>query len=307
MKEFLGVDTSNYTTSVSRSTEYEIADNIRIMLKVEQGQRGLRQSDAVFQHTLNLPKAFEMLGKISPTAVGVSATPRDVEGSYMPCFLSGVACACAVASSFGVPLYRFSHQAGHIASALYSCGREDLHEKRFIAFHVSGGTTEITLFDKGSMTLLGGTKDISCGKAIDRIGVKLGLSFPCGKALSEISCDPDTIKSGKINVEGLCFNLSGLENKTDEMMKKGSPDNEIAGYVFSHIGAVLERLTENALSIYGDIPVLYAGGVMSNVFLRKRLQNKFNGLFAEADFSCDNASGISRLTMMKHEGMYCYA
>ncbi|MBR4293001.1 MAG: hypothetical protein IKT54_05265 [Clostridia bacterium] len=273
-----------------------------MLLTVSEGERGLRQSDAVFQHTVNLPKAFEQLGKISPSAVGVSATPRDVDGSYMPCFLSGIAAATAVGATHGVPLYRFSHQAGHIAAALYSCRREELHHSKFLAFHVSGGTTEITLVDNGKITLLGGTKDISCGKAIDRIGVMMGLKFPCGKELDELSFDPSRVNPGKLSVSGYDFNLSGLENRAEKLLHDGAEKSYIADFVLSHITAVLIKLTENALNEFGKLPIIYAGGVMSNRYINKTLTERFGGLFAESQYSCDNAAGIARLTELKLNG-----
>ncbi len=302
MKPCLGVDTSNYTTSLATSLNGKVENNLRIMLSVGEGERGLRQSDAVFQHTVNLPKVFEMLGEVSPRAVGVSATPRDVDGSYMPCFLSGIAAATAVAKTHGVPLYRFSHQAGHIAAALYSCGREDLHHSPFLAFHVSGGTTELTLVDNGKITLLGGTKDISCGKAIDRIGVLMGLNFPCGKELDALSNNPSAVKPGKITVDGFDFNLSGLENKAEKLLHDGAEKSYIADFVLSHITAVLTKLTENALEKYGNLPIIYAGGVMSNRYINMTLTERFGGLFAESEYSCDNAAGIARLTEMRING-----
>ncbi len=304
---FLGIDTSNYTTSVALSCDGRIEKNVRVPLKVSEGERGLRQSDAVFQHTVNIPVAFESLGAVRVDALGVSVSPRDNEGSYMPCFLSGVACASALSSTMGIPLYRFSHQAGHIAAALYSCGREDLHHSSFLAFHVSGGTTELTLVDNGRITLLGGTKDISAGKAIDRIGVKLGLAFPCGKALSGLCRDPFAVKPGRLSVDGLSFNLSGLENKAEKMIADGADKGAVADYTISHICAVIERLTENALSAYGELPVIYAGGVMSNEHIRERIESRFGGLFADSEFSCDNAAGISRLTELTHKGELKYA
>lgn len=306
MAAYLGIDTSNYTTSAAISDEKTILKNVRQLLRVKEGERGLRQSDAVFQHTVNLPQVFAQIGEVSPGAVGVSVTPRDNEGSYMPCFLAGVATATALAKTHGVPLYRFSHQAGHIAAALYACGREDLHHASFLAFHVSGGTTELTLVSEGKITLLGGTKDISAGKAIDRIGVRLGLSFPCGRELDALAADPHQIPAGKISVSGFDANLSGLENKAEALISQGAEASYVAGYVLSHIGAVLARLTENALAAYGELPLLYAGGVMSNRYLRSYLTERFGGLFADPAYSADNAAGIARLTALTHNKILPY-
>ena len=302
MYSFLGLDTSNYTTSASLSSGGIITKSAKKMLLVSDGERGLRQSDAVFQHTVNIPSVINEIGSTKITAVGVSSTPRDAEGSYMPCFLSGVAVAEAIASVNGVPLYRFSHQRGHIAAALYSCKREDLHNGKFLAFHVSGGTTELTLVENKTITLLGGTKDISAGKAIDRIGVKLGMNFPCGKQIEAVASDPDSVKAGKICVDGLSFNLSGIENKADELIKKGAEKSYIAAFVLKHVCAVIEKLTENALKTYGDLPIIYAGGVMSNTYLKTKLSQRFGGMFADPEYSCDNAAGIARLTELTFEG-----
>ena len=120
---FLGIDTSNYTTSVAVIAEdgAELA-NIKYPLPVKEGERGLRQSDALFSHTVSLPKAIErareVVGSRRILAVGVSARPRNVEGSYMPCFLAGVSAATALSMGADAPLYQFSHQCGHIMAAL---------------------------------------------------------------------------------------------------------------------------------------------------------------------------------------------
>ena len=299
----LGVDTSNYTTSASVSCNGEITANVRSPLAVLVGEKGLRQNDAVFQHTVNLPSVFRMIGRQELRAVGVSAKPRNQEDSYMPCFLAGVAAASAIADTAGVPLYRFSHQEGHIAAALYSCGREDLHDREFLAFHVSGGTTELMHVDHRRITLLGGTRDISAGKAIDRIGVSLGLSFPCGSQMEALAGDVMAAKPGRRAVDGFYCNLSGLENKADDMRRQGHTPAMIAAYTLRHILAVLERLTENALISYPGLPVVYAGGVMSNRVMRDHLSRRFGGFFADPAYSCDNGAGIARLTELTADGL----
>ena len=165
---------------------------------------------------------------------------------------------------------------------------------------MSGGTTELTFVEDGKITLLGGTKDISAGKAIDRIGVKLGISFPCGKHLDSIANDYESVKLDKLSVDGLSFNLSGLENKADKLIASGADRSYVAAYTIKTVCAVLDKLTENAIAIYGDLPILYAGGVMSNSYIKKTLTDKFCGLFAMPEFSCYNAAGIARLAALKH-------
>ena len=187
---FLGFDTSNYTTSVAFFDGKEIFQKKKL-LEVKAGERGLRQSDAVFQHTVNLPVLMKMLTEEldfkSIRSVGVSTRPRNIDGSYMPCFLVESNAVC-VSSVNKVPLYKTSHQVGHILAALYSIDRLDLIKKPFVAFHVSGGTTEALLVTPDDeeiikAKLIAESTDLKAGQAVDRAGVMMGLKSPVERSL----------------------------------------------------------------------------------------------------------------------------
>lgn len=293
----LGIDTSNYTTSLALVRDGIVEKNLKLPLKVEKGERGIRQSEAVFAHVKNLPILFERLGECDLFAVGVSARPRDVEGSYMPCFLAGYSSAKAIAETRGISCKTFSHQTGHVMAALYSCGRTDLVNGRFLAFHVSGGTTELLLSENMKITKIGGTLDLNAGQLIDRVGVKLGLDFPCGRMLESISAPLDVADCTSY-VRGLECNLSGLENKADDMIKKGTQSSYVAAFVVKSVLRTIDKLTANALSEYGALPVVYAGGVMSNTYIREYITKKYNAFFADPEFSSDNAAGAALLAYM---------
>jgi len=299
MGVFLGIDTSNYTTSVAVVSDGRVIESLKIPVKVKENERGIRQSDALFCHTVNLPRIFEDIAYTDISAVGVSQKPRDVEGSYMPCFLAGVSVAQAVSSTKGIDLYKFSHQRGHIAAALYSCGRLDLLEKEFIAFHVSGGTTEILHVHDFAIDLVGATLDLNAGQVIDRIGVMLGLSFPCGAALEKLSADFSECDS-RTFVRDLNCNLSGLENIAQKMYQNGDDKSKIAGYVLKSVMRTIDKLSENVRSKYRDLPIIYAGGVMSNIKFREKLSKRADVYFAAAEYSCDNAAGIALLCEEKY-------
>ena len=195
-KVILAIDTSNYTTSVAvLSVEGELIANLKRPLRVKAGERGLRQSDAVFAHTVNLPdimaEARGYLAGRKVVAVGVSEKPRNREGSYMPCFLSGVAAAESVAAALGSPVYKFSHQCGHIMAAVYSSKNYKVLDGDFMAYHISGGTTELVTVSPTDRAFLaetvGGTADVNAGQLIDRVGVYMGLPFPSGKFIEELA------------------------------------------------------------------------------------------------------------------------
>lgn len=308
----IGIDTSNYTTSVALMyADGKLIANIKRPLPVKPGERGLRQSDAVFAHIKNLPSAMsearDMLAGRKLCAVGVSERPRNIDGSYMPCFLSGVAAAESIAGATGIPLYRYSHQCGHIMAALYSSGRVDLLDGReFCAFHVSGGTTEmlrVCAVDAGfESELIGGTADLNAGQVIDRIGVLMGLPFPSGAHLEALALK-NTLKIPSKKPRALNFkiNLSGLENMAGGLYKDTENKELTAAFVFDYIGKSLIALAESYEGKYGKSDFVFAGGVMCNSIIRKMLRERFNASFAEPSMSADNAVGIAALVAREYK------
>lgn len=302
---YLGFDTSNYTTSVA------LFDGVKMyqekqLLTVKNGERGLRQSDAVFQHTVNMPVLLERLNfqDTNIKAVGVSTRPRNIDGSYMPCFLVGKNNAVSVSRFTGARLYETSHQVGHILAALYSADRLDLINKRFIAFHVSGGTTEALLVEPDERELIKNkviaqSADLKAGQAIDRAGVMMGYSFPSGKILDELSKKSDKNYNIKPVMLGLDCSLSGIENKARAMFESGESEQNISKFVLCSISAAIDKMTELLLEKYGDLPLLYAGGVMSNSLIKSNIMRKYNAYFAEPVYSCDNACGLAIYAYLK--------
>ena len=303
---FVGIDTSNYTTSVAVCDgEGKVLLNSRRLLSVGTAERGLRQSEAVFAHIKNLPELLRGLKAFlqgrEVTAVGVSCRPRDAADSYMPCFLSGVAVAEAFSAGADIPLYRFSHQQGHIRAALETSGALcHIGNSDFLSFHVSGGTTELLCVHQteGGMevTLLGGTADLNAGQAIDRTGVLMGMQFPCGPAMEQAALRYDgKVTKPKLSVNGLECHLSGLENLAANLWRKTGSPEAVSAFVFTYIAETLAALTRNAREACGPLPVIYAGGVMSNSLIKSRLAGEGNVFFTVPEFSADNAAGIALL------------
>ncbi|MBR6984743.1 MAG: peptidase M22 [Ruminococcus sp.] len=314
MPDYLGIDTSNYTTSaaVYISEENRIVQ-AKKLLPVKAGELGLRQSDAVFHHTKQLPDMIEQLSAqysdISPSVVTASARPRNIEGSYMPCFLVGEGFGRSLAAVEHIPLYTTSHQIGHILAALYSADRLDLIRQPFIAFHVSGGTTDCLFCEPDeddvlSITEAGTSLDLKAGQAVDRTGVMLGLRFPCGPELEKLAAGADKrIKTKAVLKDGNCC-LSGVENKCRTMLEKSESPENIARYCLDTIAETIAAMTSSALERYGSLPLVFAGGVMSDVIIRDRLLEKFPGAdFAEPQFSCDNAAGTAIFGYLKSNGV----
>lgn len=300
---YIGIDTSNYTDSVA-AVYGEAVISERRLLPVKEGERGIRQSDGVFHHMKLLPELFsELAGKIDikkVAAVGVSTRPRNVEGSYMPVFLAGEGYARVISDALGVPLYRFSHQDGHIMAGIYSCGAEELLSGEFLSVHLSGGTTEILksrfIGNGFSHEIIGGTRDISAGQFIDRIGVRLGLRFPAGKALEELSQNAKKEVKLPVSTDGAYMNFSGIETKAARIAAE-CDNSELALGVLTAVKNTLVKALNSAVSLTGIERILAVGGVASNGLIRKGFKRELNGqvFFASPELSTDNAVGIAKL------------
>ena len=296
----IGFDTSNYTTSIAC---FDGVDGVNCsqLLPVKQGQLGLRQSDAVFHHTKSLPelsgRLFSNVDFSDIQAIGVSSRPRAVEGSYMPCFLVGYSHAKMLSDLLRVPLFEVSHQQGHVAASLWSAGRLDLMDKTHLAWHLSGGTTELLLVEPVGKnvfcTRIGGTTDIAAGQLIDRTGQLLDLPFPSGKHLDALSKSATGNDLYKVKCPDMEFSISGLENKVQKYHTGNAA--ETAAYALRCIAYAVRKATENARKHYPGLDVVFSGGVASNSLLRSELSG-LNPIFCEPKYSTDNAMGVAVLT-----------
>lgn len=308
---FLGIDTSCYTTSLAGVSENDIVFDERIVLQVKSGERGLRQSEAVFQHVRNMQTLIDSVSlDCGVEAVGVSKYPRPAEESYMPVFVVGQTVATALSAAASAKLFYTSHQQGHIRAALV--GNERLLGGEFVAMHLSGGTTELLLVGRrGEIELIGGCSDLHAGQLVDRVGVLLKCPFPCGKHMETLA-----VKAGKgaisipSCVRGLECSLSGAETKIQREYI-GKDSGEIAYSVYDLLARTFSKLMLNAADATGKNRFLLAGGVASSLLLRQMLNERLRkkGLevfYSRPELASDNAVGAALLCRdaMRHEGWY---
>lgn len=341
---FMGIDTSNYTTSVAivDSRGKPVAD-CRKMLEVPKGQRGLRQQEAVFQHVKNMgqlvKQAFDKLNEeagsacnmksdrelnktaeFSPRpkicALAASSKPRNQEGSYMPVFMVGEMLAKSLAASLGVDFIETNHQEGHVYAIKEFSDIKD--RDSFFFFHISGGTSEICSYSKAKLQIIGGSKDISLGQLLDRLGVKLGLDFPAGSQLDQIAIDfAKSLEKGekelpnkyrekfkKIKIDDLYFNLSGIESALMRALDKNYEGDILIYITFVMLSDLLKRLVEDLHKRDNSSPIVLAGGVSQSRFIRTYLNDKLSSEQKKnliwGKYGSDNAIGVALLAREKY-------
>ena len=307
MRAVLGLDTSCYTTSAALvdAGSSTILASSRKLLTVADGERGLRQSEGLFQHIQNLPGRIEEVMRAAQNAriaaVCASVRPRPAEESYMPVFRAGEGQARAAAALLRVPFYPVSHQEGHVRAALVDSGVDA--GRPFLALHLSGGTTELLLCGAGELTLLGGSLDLHAGQLIDRIGVYLGLAFPAGPALEKLAMRGTAQGRIGVSVKGLDCNLAGAENKALRLIEgEHLPPEDVAAEIFDFVCRTILRQIEAAAERTQCDQALLAGGVASSTLLKEMLLRRAKKQrlpcalrFARPELSGDNAVGVALL------------
>jgi N6-L-threonylcarbamoyladenine synthase len=299
---YIGIDTSCYTTSIAVVDEAgTIVAESRKLLRVKPGDKGLRQSDAVFQHVQQLPQLLsEPFWGVPITAVAASTMPRPVEGSYLPVFTVGASFGKTLAKLSGAPFIATSHQEGHLRAGLY---RRTPSQKPFLAWHISGGTSELLLVTPHKngygIDKIGGSTDLHVGQLVDRVGVALGAPFPAGPFLEKLALTaPPSNQSLPVSVRGLEISFSGPATAAERLIRQGVPGPEVARQVFTGISRSLWQVTRLAAATYQVAQVLLVGGVAANQLIREFLQEAGTkqGLtvsFGPKELSCDNAVGVA--------------
>ncbi len=305
----LGIDTSNYKTSVAVvDSGGRILCDLRQLLTVKQGQRGLRQSDALFQHMETMPRLLEdalaegRAGRIE--AVAYSERPRPVEGSYMPVFKAGIGFGRAVAAALQAPAWGFSHQEGHIEAI--RAGSDFPEKAPFLCYHLSGGTCELLLVERGNIRIVGGSRDISFGQVLDRAGVRLGMAFPAGEEMDRraMAAQAPSQDLKQIPCDGLFFHLSGIETQWGRTVEKrieaGEGTDCLIRELFDRIIETLIHITEQAAREMSVNYIMFTGGVSASQYISARLKAHFAESLLSLEFgdqtlSQDNAVGIALL------------
>ena len=306
MRTVLGLDTSNYRTSVAAvTTDGEILFSNRELLPVAEGERGLRQSDAVFAH---LKRFGSINGHLFPegaeskiVAVAASVTPRDGEASYMPVFQVGTSFGRMLAAILEVPFFATTHQRGHLAAAAAGTRLESV--SAMVALHLSGGTTDLLEMRDDRLTQIGGSLDLHAGQLVDRTGVAMGLPFPSGPAMEELALNGKS--SGLLGCSmaenDLICHLSGAESQVQRWLREGQMNRrDIAREIYDFLARTTARLADAGKRETGEDRILVTGGVASSALYRRLLEDRLSGMryapqpiFGRPDMSGDNAFGVA--------------
>ena len=235
-------------------------------------------------------------------------TIRDVDGicvTYGPglvgALLVGVGTAKAISYAAGKPLIGVHHIEGHI-SANYIC-----HKEREPPFLCLVHSHLVIVKDYGTYEIIGRTRDDAAGEAFDKVARSIGLGYPGGPKIDDLSVrgDPKAIKFPRASVEGAPydFSFSGVKsavlNYINGCKMKGLEYSQadIAASFQEAVTDVLVAHTMLAAENYGIHKVAMAGGVACNKGLRRKMEEqcahrKYQLYYPEPVYCTDNAAMI---------------
>jgi len=236
--------------------------------------------------------------------------------------LVGLTFAKGLAYSLSIPFVPVNHIEGHIFSGFLM---KDKPEFPYLCLVVSGGHTLLLLVESDTeIKKLGSTIDDAAGEAFDKVAKLLGLGYPGGPKIQNISINQLTdfanfpIAQCKNEFD---FSFSGLKTSVLRFIQKEYGDASkipadnlpliAASFQKSAVDALLEK-TERALNRFKIKSISLVGGVAANQPLQEgfkklavRYKNKL--VIPSLEFCGDNAAMIAYRGLKLHEAGIKYS
>jgi tRNA N6-adenosine threonylcarbamoyltransferase len=304
----LGIETSCDDTATA-----VVQDGRRVLASVSTNQDafhakygGIVPEIASRQHVALLSAAIEHAVQSAGTrldAIDAMAVTRGP--GLIGSLLVGVAAAKALAFSLDRPLYGVNHLHGHIFAAFLDS--DDVPKYPFLALLVSGGHSLLVAVDGPmEMRVIGRTKDDAAGEAYDKTARLLGLGFPGGPALDELSrhghAHAYAFPRHRPDPGSLDMSFSGLKTAVryfveSEAGKSASKADVAASFQAAVIDVLMSRVMA-AFEQHAFTCVVLSGGVAANSALQAALSDwsKTNGIRAFVPpprYCTDNAAMIA--------------
>ena len=298
----LGIETSCDETAVAvLEDEKEIlVDLVASQVEIHGKFGGVVPEIAARHHLENMKYMLsETFEKVDPDTLDVVAVTQGP--GLVGALLVGISVAKGLAMSLGTPLVGVNHLLGHIYSVYLAFPNL---KPPFVALIASGGHTEIVLVGGEDIRILGRTLDDAAGEAFDKVARILGLGYPGGPVIEEVSKKGNVVYDfprPMINSRDLNFSFSGLKTSVLYFVKK-SGDYRVEDVAASFQEAVVDVLVEKvfrAALINGVRKVVFVGGVSANSRLREKAReraekSRYEVFFPPLRFSTDNAVMIAR-------------
>jgi N6-L-threonylcarbamoyladenine synthase len=289
--KILGIESSCDETAaaVVEDGRYILSNIIASQVDIHARYGGIVPEVASRQHLLTImPTIQEAIAMAGVAWSDLNAIAVTIGPGLAGSLLVGVNTAKVIAWSRGLPLIGVNHLEGHIYANWLDEGLPWVGASPFplICLVVSGGHTDLILMkDHGSYFLLGKTRDDAAGEAFDKVARVLELGYPGGPAIEQVALGGNAAAHHFPRAwlgDSSDFSFSGLktavlqlvEGITQEEGEKHISRADIAASFQEAVVDVLVTKTIDAAKRYRVSRILLAGGVASNMFLRRTMAER---------------------------------
>ncbi|MFH1077373.1 MAG: tRNA (adenosine(37)-N6)-threonylcarbamoyltransferase complex transferase subunit TsaD [Pseudomonadota bacterium] len=281
----LGIDTSCDETAaaVVRNGSEILSNIVASQFDIHHKYGGIVPELASRKHIeCILPVVTEAIDKAQVSMDSLDGVAVTAGPGLVGALLVGLNFAKAFSYARVIPLVGVNHLEAHVSAIYLSDKRPDFP---FICLLASGGHTIIFYVKEvGSLEVMGQTRDDAAGEAFDKAAKILGLGYPGGRLMDELSQqgDPERITFPRAYMEeyGLDFSFSGVKAALVRYLNANHPAppaleiSDIAAGFQQSIIDVLVKKSFDALEQKQCARLAIVGGVASNTGLRRHMESE---------------------------------
>ncbi len=280
----------------------KVLSNVKNSFTTEEG--GIIPSQCADYHVKNCDSVIkDALDKAGCSLSDIGLIAFSQSPGLGHCLRIGAMAARTLSVTNDLPLVGVNHCIAHL-----EIGRMLFPEcKDPVLLYASGANTQIIAYEGGKYRIFGETLDIGIGNFLDCVGREMGLGFPGGPKLYELSLSGKEFIELPYTVKGMDVSFGGLLTNVKQKIKSGKYTNEdLAFSIQETVFAMLLEVSERAMFHCDKKELLLGGGVACN----KRLQEMANIMCKENGSKCfipsnefllDNAAMIAWQGILQHK------
>lgn len=213
----------------------------------------------------------------------------------------GLMSAKTLAQKYNLPLVSVNHCIAHLEISRCVTDAQDP-----VLLYVSGANTQVIAYDSGRYRIFGETLDIGIGNFLDSFALAMGLGFPGGPLVYELSLKSKNYIELPYVVKGMDVSFSGLLTNIEQKLAKGMKKEDLAFSAQETVFAMVLEVAERAMAHCGKNELVLGGGVGCNI----RLQEMAHAMCKARDAKCfvpanqylvDNAAMIAYTGLVMHK------
>ncbi len=290
----LGIESTAHTFGAAVVTgDGKILSNERYAYTTEKG--GIVPADAAEKHSQVCGKIIsDALAKAKKSIKDISLVSFSQSPGLGHCLRIGGMAARSIAAIYSKPIIGVNHCIAHL-----EIGRLATKAKDPVLLYASGANTQIIAYEGGKYRIFGETLDIGVGNFLDIFARHMGLGFPGGPKLYELSLKSKKFIHLPYTVKGMDVTFTGLLTNLQQKFDSGKFSKEDLAFSTQETAfAMLVEVAERAMAHTGKKELLLGGGVACNKRLQEmcRIMCKERGaeLFVPPnDLLIDNAAMIA--------------